>query len=151
MRNLRQRLDDMAHWVGLHPRGLCGRTDVPTHLVLGFRYSKFISPARWIPPVKEIKESKKFMDEIQPSQKSFWEKTKLKLLKSSCLPGLDFKYFQPPNICLQELMIISEFIFRRYLWIVAYGRRSDLEATKKWVMVEYSSHQTGVPWPFSRF
>jgi len=98
MRNLRQRLDDMAHWVGLHPRGLCGRTDVPTHLVLGFRYSKFISPARWIPPVKEIKESKKFLDEIQPSQKSFWEKTKLKLLKSSCLPGLDFKYFQPPNI-----------------------------------------------------
>ncbi len=92
------RLDDLAHWVGLHPKGLCGRSDVPTHLILRFQYSKLISPARWIPPVKEIKESKKFLDEIQPSQKSFWEKTKSKLLKSSCRPGLDFKYFQPPNI-----------------------------------------------------
>ena len=92
------RADDLALWVGLHPSGCCGRSDIPTHLILGVKYSKFISPARFIPPVKEIRETPKFLSDVLPGHQSYWEKTKSKLIKSSCLPGLDFKYFEPPDI-----------------------------------------------------
>jgi len=92
------RANDLAPWIGLHPASCCGRSDIPTHLILGIKYSKFISPARFIPPVKEIRETSKFLSDVLPGHQSYWEKTKLKLIKSSCLPGLDFKYFEPPDI-----------------------------------------------------
>jgi len=92
------RADDIASWVGLHPSGYCGRSDIPAHLVLGVKYSKFISPARFIPPVKEIRESKNFLNDLLPGHQSYWDKTKSKLLKSSCLPGLDFKFFEPRDV-----------------------------------------------------
>lgn len=89
---------DMASWVGLHPSGCCGRSDIPAHLVLGVKYSKFISPVRFIPSVKEIRETKKFLSDLLPGHQSYWEKTKLKLITSSCLPGLDFKFFEPRDV-----------------------------------------------------
>ena len=92
------RSNDLAPWVGLHPSGCCGRSDIPTHLVLGIKYSKLISPARFIPSVKEIRETQKFLSDVLPGHQSYWEKTKLKLIKSSCLPGLDFKYFEPIDV-----------------------------------------------------
>jgi hypothetical protein len=92
------RADDLAPWVGLHPSGCCSHSDIPEHLVLGIKYSKLVSPARFIPPVKEIRETSKFLSDVLPGHQSYWEKTKLKLIKSSVLPGLDFKYFEPPDI-----------------------------------------------------
>jgi hypothetical protein len=92
------RANDLALWVGLHPSSYCGRSKIPEHLVLGINYSKIISPARFIPSVKKINETPKFISDIPPGHHSYWEKTKSKLIKSSCLPGLDFKYFEPLNL-----------------------------------------------------
>jgi hypothetical protein len=92
------RSDDLAPWIGLHPTGYCSRSDIPERLVLGIKYSKLISPARFIPSVKEIRETPKFLSDVLPGHQSYWEKTKSKLMKSSCLPGLDFKYFEAPDI-----------------------------------------------------
>ena len=92
------RADDLAPWVGLHPSGYCSHSDIPEHLVVGIKYSKLISPARFIPSVKEIRETPKFLSDVPVGHQSFWEKTKSKLIKSSCLPGLDFKYFEPLNV-----------------------------------------------------
>lgn len=97
-RSRNARADDLASWIGLHPSGSCNRSDIPTHLVLGIKYSKLISPARFIPSVKEIRESRKFLNDLLPGHQSYWNKTKSKLLKSSCLPGLDFKFFEPQDI-----------------------------------------------------
>jgi hypothetical protein len=94
-RSKHARADDLAPWVGLHPQGCCGRSDIPEHLVVGIKYSKLISPARFIPAVKEIRETPKFLSDVPVGHQPFWEKTKSKLIKSSCLPGLDFKYFEP--------------------------------------------------------
>lgn len=92
------RANDLAQWVALHPPGYCGRSNIPEHLVLGIKYSKLISPARVIPAVKKINETPKFIKDIPVGHQSYWEKTKSKLMKSSCLPSLDFKYFQPLNV-----------------------------------------------------
>jgi len=97
-RSKHARADDLAPWVGLHPSGCCSHSDIPEHLVLGIKYSKLISPARFIPAVKEIRETPKFLSDVPVGHQSFWEKTKSKLIKSSCLPGLDFKYFEPLNV-----------------------------------------------------
>lgn len=97
-RSKHARADDLAPWVGLHPPDSCRRSDVPEHLVVGIMYSKLISPARFIPAVKEIRETPKFLSDVPIGHQSFWEKTKSKLIKSSCLPGLDFKYFEPLNV-----------------------------------------------------
>ncbi len=97
-RSRNARANDLAPWIGLHPSGCCNRSDIPEHLVLGIKYSKLISPARYIPSVKEIRESKKFLKDLLPQHQSQWIKTKTKLLKSSCLPGLDFKFFSPQDI-----------------------------------------------------
>ena len=92
------RANELALWVALHPPSYCGHSNIPEHLVLGINYSKIISPARFIPLVKKINETPKFISDIPPGHQSFWEKTKSKLIKSSCLPGLDFKYFEPLNL-----------------------------------------------------
>jgi len=92
------RSDDLAPWIGLHPSGSCGRSNIPEHLVVGISYTKLISPARFIPTVKEIRETPKFLSDMLPGHQSYWEKTKSKLIKSSCLPGLDFKYFEPLKV-----------------------------------------------------
>lgn len=97
-RSRNARADDLASWIGIHPSGSCNRSDIPAHLVLGIKYCKLISPARFIPTVKEIRESKKFLNDLLPGHESYWNKTKSKLLKSSCLPGLDFKFFEPQDI-----------------------------------------------------
>lgn len=92
------RSDDLAPWIGLHPSGSCGRSNIPEHLVIGISYTKLISPARFIPTVKEIRETPKFLSDMLPGHQSYWAKTKSKLIKSSCLPGLDFKYFEPLKV-----------------------------------------------------
>jgi hypothetical protein len=97
-RSITARCDELAPWVGLHPSGTCSHSDIPEHLVVGISYSKLISPARFIPSVREINETPKFISDIPPGHHSYWEKTKSKLIKSSCLPGLDFKYFEPLNL-----------------------------------------------------
>lgn len=97
-RSIAARCDELAPWVGLHPSGTCSHSDIPEHLVVGISYSKLISPARFIPSVREINETPKFIRDIPPGHHSYWEKTKSKLIKSSCLPGLDFKYFEPSNL-----------------------------------------------------
>lgn len=97
-RSVGARCDELAMWVGLHPSGCCSHSDIPEHLILGVNYTKLISPARYIPPVKEIRETQKFLDDILPGHLPYWEKTKSKLIKSSCLPGLDFKYFEPQGV-----------------------------------------------------
>ena len=97
-RSITARCDELAPWVGLHPSGTCSHSDIPEHLVVGISYSKLISPARFIPSVKKINETPKFISDIPPGHYSYWEKTKSKLIKSSCLPGLDFKYFEPLNL-----------------------------------------------------
>jgi len=97
-RSISARCDDLSPWIGLHPSRTCNHSDVPEHLVVGINYSKIISPARFIPAVKEIRETPKFLSDVPVGHQSFWEKTKSKLIKSSCLPGLDFKYFEPLNL-----------------------------------------------------
>jgi hypothetical protein len=97
-RSIAARCDELAPWVGLHPSGTCSHSDIPEHLVVGISYSKLISPARFIPTVKEIRETPKFLSDMLPGHQSYWEKTKSKLIKSSCLPGLDFKYFEPLKV-----------------------------------------------------
>ncbi|MBT8579724.1 hypothetical protein G6646_02050 [Polynucleobacter paneuropaeus] len=92
------RSDDLAPWIGLHPSGSCSRSNIPEHLVVGISYTKLISPARYIPHVKEIRETPKFLSDVPVGHQPFWEKTKSKLIKSSCLPGLDFKYFEPLKV-----------------------------------------------------
>lgn len=97
-RSISARFDGLARWIGLHPSRTCNHSDIPEHLVLGINYSSIISPARFIPAVKEIREATKFLSDVPVGHQSFWERTKSKLIKSSCLPGLDFKCFEPPDI-----------------------------------------------------
>ena len=92
------RCDELAPWVGLVPVDSTSRRVIPEHLVLGIKYPNLISPARFIPTVREIMETKDFLADIPVGHKIFWEKAKTKLYKSSCLPGLDFKLFTPPDI-----------------------------------------------------
>ena len=92
------RCDELAPWIGLVPSDSCTRNTIPKHLVLGINYHNLISPARFIPKVNEVVETNKFLADIPAGHKNLWINAKKKLYKSSCLPGLDFKCFTPPNI-----------------------------------------------------
>ena len=92
------RADHLARLIGLNPRGTCTKTDVPRHLIGGVRYSTLISPARFIPKVQEIRESDKFKSSIQGDHKKLWTNTKEKLVAASSLPGLDFKFWDAPDV-----------------------------------------------------
>ena len=97
-RSMKARCDELAPWIGLVPTDSASRRVIPEHIVLGIKYTNLISPARFIPAVRDIMETKDFLADIPSGHKTFWEKAKIKLYKSSCLPGLDFKLFDPPDI-----------------------------------------------------
>ena len=91
------RCDELVDWVAHSPSRTCNRSDVPQHLILGVRYSKLISPVRFIPHVTEIKESSQFLKDLVAAHKPLWDRAKKKLLASSCLPGLNFKFWEEPE------------------------------------------------------
>jgi hypothetical protein len=88
----------LAQLIGSTPRNTCTKMDVPRHLIWGVRYSALIKPARFIPTVKEIRESEKFKSTLQGDHKKLWENTKAKLIAASSLPGLDFKFWNTPDV-----------------------------------------------------
>ena len=92
------RADHLARLIGLNPRSSCTKSDVPRYLIGGVSYSKLISPARFIPKVQEIRESDKFKSTIQGDHKNLWVNTKKKLIAASSLPGLDFKFWDEPDV-----------------------------------------------------
>lgn len=92
------RADHLARLIGLNPRSSCTKSDVPRYLIGGVSYSKLISPARFIPKVQEIRESDKFKSTIQGDHKKLWVNTKEKLIAASSLPGLDFKFWDEPDV-----------------------------------------------------
>jgi hypothetical protein len=90
------RCDHLSPWVGLVPNIF--ETKFPQHLVIGIKYSALISPSRFIPRVKVVNETKKFMHTISSGHQKYWEAAKSKLISESTLPGLDFKLFYAPDI-----------------------------------------------------
>ncbi len=90
------RCDHLSPWVGLVPS--IYETKFPQHLVTGIKYSALISPSRFIPRVKVVNETKKFMHTISSGHQKYWEAAKNKLISESTLPGLDFKLFYAPDI-----------------------------------------------------
>ena len=90
------RCDHLSPWVGLVPNIF--ETKFPHHLVIGIKYSALISPSRFIPRVKVVNETKKFMHTISSGHQKYWEAAKSKLISESTLPGLDFKLFYAPDI-----------------------------------------------------
>jgi hypothetical protein len=129
-RSIMARCDELAPWIGLVPNDSTTRRVIPEHLVLGIKYTNLISPARFIPFVKEISESKDFLADIPAGHKTFWEKAKTKLYKSSCLPGLDFKLFNPPDIWSARI----NDNFRAHLTPVSIQHG-------KWKAISYGNHK----------
>ena len=96
IRHRQARCDELSYWIGLSPPRNCNKSDIPQHLVVGVDYRGLISPARFIPSVNEVRETERFLKELAPGQETFWKRAKSKLTSSSCLPGLDFKFWEAP-------------------------------------------------------
>lgn len=96
IRHRQARCDELSYWIGLVPPRTCHKSDIPRHLVVGVDYRGLISPARFIPSVNEVRETERFLKELAPGQETFWKRAKSKLTSSSCLPGLDFKFWEAP-------------------------------------------------------
>lgn len=89
--------DELSDWIGLVPSFACNKSAIPRHLVIGVDYRKLVSPARYIPVVRDLLETPKFLKDLIPEHKTLWHNTKKKLLASACLPGLDFKFWEEPQ------------------------------------------------------